>query len=206
MQAGRRQFLALSGMTLFAACTGPGDVTATRDDSENIAELSAAIKRLNSLIDPAEADRAARISYQHTQTLAIAYEIEDPPLRHNIKVNKGLKPRGLCWHWADDMEERLAEENFRTLGLHRAIANAFTRLRIDHSTVLISAKGDSIEDAIVLDPWRYGGTLFWAPIREDTRYNWIAREEVFRRKIEAWRRNGTLPERLDPSTETVPGL
>ena len=75
-------------------------------------------------IDPDEADRAARIAYSHTAQLAQEYQITDPPLIHNAKVNKGLRPRGLCWHWAEDIERRLLQENFQTLTLHRAIANA----------------------------------------------------------------------------------
>ncbi len=204
MQANRRRFMALGAMSFVAACANPGDVTATRDDSAEIETLAAAIKRLNGLIDPAEADRAAKIAYNYTQTLAISYQIEDPPLIHNIKVNNGEKPRGLCWHWAEDMEKRLARENFQTLDLHRAIANAFNRVLIDHSTVIVSGPGDTMQDGIVIDPWRYGGTLFWAPFFEDTRYTWVRREDVFARKIEILRRKGELPGATDPSTEPLP--
>ena len=128
--------------------------------------------------------RAARIAYQHTDDLARAYEITDPPLVHNTKVNLGLKPRGLCWHWAEDMEQRLKAEGFDTLQIHRAIANADNPFRIDHSTAIISARGDDMTDGIVLDPWRMGGKLFWAPLREDTRYNWVPRTEVLAAKYE----------------------
>ena len=35
-----------------------------------------------------------------------------------------------------------------------------------------------MQDGIVLDPWRYGGTLFWSPAWEDDRYDWRPRMEV----------------------------
>ena len=89
-----------------------------------ISQLALEIRALGENVDPEEAERAARIAYQHTRELALQYQIVDPPLIHNTKVNMGLKPRGLCWHWAEDMEKRLKAENFETLVLYRAIANA----------------------------------------------------------------------------------
>ncbi|MEC7299699.1 MAG: hypothetical protein VXW43_13565, partial [Pseudomonadota bacterium] len=96
-------------------------------------------------------------------------------------VNLGFRDRGLCWHWADDLQARLAQEGFRTLDLHRAIANA-TSLRIDHSTVVISARGAAMEQGLVLDPWRQGGVLFWAPVLRDPQYTWERRARVMARR------------------------
>jgi len=75
----------------------------------------------------------------------------------------------------------LRQEDFKTLQLHRAIANA-TNILIEHSTVIISAKGDDMFKGIILDPWRHGGLLFWAPTLKDDRYNWVPRQKVFEYK------------------------
>lgn len=150
--------------------------------------LTHAVLALGPGVDSEEAARAARISYERTEELRIAYGISSPPLIHNMKVNMGIKSRGLCWHWADDMQERLAAENFQTLQLHRAIANHDVLFRIEHSTVIISAKGDDMTAGIVIDPWRMGGELFWSRTLEDDRYSWVPRTEVFeykRRRIAA---------------------
>lgn len=144
-----------------------------------INELAQAIQALGPNVDPVEARRAADIAFNYPLQLAREYQITDSPLIHNIKVNRGKRPRGLCWHWAQDMETRLAQENFVTLDLHRAIGNSEVALRIDHSTVIVSAKGDGMNDGLVVDPWRYGGRLFWGNPLEDTKYEWISRAEVF---------------------------
>ena len=172
---------ALLILILFLGSCGlvPRDLPPPASETQ-ISELAAAIGALDPQVDPAEAARAARISFTYSRQLAEQYEIEDSPLVHNIKVNRGTKPRGLCWHWAEDLEKRLAQENFQTLDLHRGIANADSRILIDHSSVMISAEGDRMEDGIVLDPWRNGGRLFWAPVREDTRYPWRERMQVLR--------------------------
>lgn len=164
-------------LVALAACTAPP--TAQQDDIDRLAQ---AIQALGPQVDPVDAIRAAQISYAHAHSLAIAYEITDPPLVHNTKVNMGLKPRGLCWHWAEDMEKRLVAENFATLDIHRAIANADNPFRIDHSTALISARGHPLRSGIVLDPWRNGGRLFWSPLVDDKSYDWRPRQDVLAQK------------------------
>lgn len=149
--------------------------------ASEVERLQATIQAMRADVDPQEAARAASIAFTHTRELAIQYEITDPPLVHNTKVNMGLRPRGLCWHWAEDMEKRLDAEGFETLEMHRAIAEG-RGIRIDHSTAIIGAKGDDYTRGVVLDPWREGGTLFFAPVAEDTRYFWEAREVVLRRR------------------------
>jgi len=94
----------------------------------------------------------------------------------------GVKPRGLCWHWAMDMEARLKRERFETLQMHRAVANA-NNIRLEHSTAIISAKGDPMDEGIILDPWRKGGRLFWSHLRDDTRYRWVPRAQVLADKF-----------------------
>ncbi len=167
---------ALAMLTL-AACSAPPPAS-----DGDVERLATEIQQLGPEVDPQEAQRAARIAYSYTAQLVEDYQITDPPLIHNAKVNKGLRPRGLCWHWAEDIERRLRQENFQTLSLHRAIANADNPWRIDHSTAIISRKGDTMYEGVVLDPWRYGGVLFWAPLTEDTRYDWVPREVVLEKR------------------------
>lgn len=146
-----------------------------------IATLAAAIKSLSPKIDATEALRAAQVTYDYTYQLAQEYQITDGPLIHNSKVNFGIKPRGLCWHWAQDIEQRLNKEGFKTLEMHRAVANSFN-IRLEHSTAIISLKGEDFQKGIVLDPWRKGGVLFWSPTQEDDRYTWIDRDIVNNKK------------------------
>ncbi|PSL20383.1 hypothetical protein [Shimia abyssi] len=169
------RFLAavFTALTLAACASVPEEVTRA-----DVPGLTAQITALNPDVDPEEAARAARIAYTYPLELKRTYNVTDSPLVHNAKVNQGLRPRGLCWHWADDLEARLWQENFQTLTFHRAIANA-TNIRIQHSTVIIAAKGKGMNDGVVLDPWRYGGYLFWSPTLQDERYDWVARQTVF---------------------------
>jgi len=157
-------------------------------EQTKIADLTRAILALGPDVDPEEAARVAKISVEYPlYTLAPRYGAVDPPLIHNIQVNTGMKPRGLCKDWADDMEARLKRENLRTLSLHRAIAN-HDNYRIEHSTVIVSARGAEMAQGIVVDPWREGrGILYWSKVLDDDRYTWWKRQDVF-----AWKRERGL--------------
>lgn len=184
------RLLALLGLAVVLSGCGGGPQVASQSD---ITALSQRIQALDPAIDRIEADRAAQIAYSYTRQLAMEYQITDPPLIHNTKVNLGIKPRGLCWHWAEDMERRLKAEGFQTLSMHRAIANADNPWRIDHSTAIISARGDDMYAGIVLDPWREGGRLFWDNIEADTRYEWRPRAVVLAEKRGRLLEEGGLP-------------
>ena len=170
--------LSLLALLFAAACaTDPAQrvPVPTRTDWQ---ELSLALQALGPEVDPEEADRAARISYDYARELAIRWDVRDAPLIHNTKVNAGRKPGGLCFQYADAIEARLRQENFQTLEFHRGIANG-TNFLIDHSVVILSAPGQDMFHGIVIDGWRHAGRLYWKPTLEDTRYTWVPREEVF---------------------------
>ena len=186
-------------LLLLAACAAPPPA-----QPEEVSRLAAAIQSLGPEVDPEEAQRAASMAYRHTHDLALEYQITDPPIVHNTKVNMGLKPRGLCWHWARDMEDRLKAENFQTLDLHRAVANADNAFRLEHSTAIISARGDAYHAGIVLDPWRKGGRLTWVGVREDRMYDWEPRNEVVARALE--RKHGQIVTLTDDQRLLVGGV
>ena len=90
-----------------AACAAPPVATDAVSTRSEIAQLTHAIRALGPDVDPAEAARSAEIAITYPMQLRRQYGVTDPPLVHNTKVNMGLRPRGLCWHWAEDMERRL---------------------------------------------------------------------------------------------------
>ena len=153
-------------------------------EQQRIDELQQAILSLDEDIDRDEARRAATIAIEYPLELAREYQITDSPLMHNMLVNLGIKPRGLCIDWTRDMITRLREERFRSLELHWGIANYERMFLIEHSTAIISARGQTLRQGLVLDPWRNGGNLFWSKTDEDPGYRWHPQAEVLADKRE----------------------
>lgn len=158
--------------------------TAAPLEQQRIDELEQAMLDLGDEIDPGEARNAAIIAIEYPLQLALEYEITDSPLVHNFLVNIGAKPRGLCVDWTHDLLVRLQQERFRSLQLHWGVANYDDAFRIEHSTVIISARNQPLQQGLVLDPWRHSGQLFWAKTLEDPEYYWRPHADVHAQKRE----------------------
>ena len=124
---------------------------------------------LGPTVSEAEAWRAAVCAFETSEELAREYRMVRPPHCHNLLVNLGLKKRGLCYHWAEDLLARLQVLNLETLEWHWGIARAGTPR--EHNCVVVTAKGQPFADGLVLDAWRRAGRLYWAPVAAD-RYPW----------------------------------
>ncbi len=175
MSTRRAILLGAGAAALLAGCGGAPMESANRSD---VTELETALLALGPDVDPAEAARAARMAYAVGDDLRREYEIVDGPLVHNAKVNVGLKERGLCYHWARDIQTRMTHARYSTLQFNRLVANADNPFRLEHSTAVVFARGDSWKNGIVLDPWRTGGFLHWDEVRDDTKYDWKLRADV----------------------------
>ena len=140
-------------------------------DEKKINDLYNAIMSLGPNIVPSEARFVAREAVLYPKVLANRYGLTYPPLYHNVLVNYGKRPRGLCYQWTRDLGEQV---NRPMKSLHFLHAVAFRRnYWREHNTLVVAAKGKGVEDGIVLDPWRHSGNLFWSRVKDDKKYPWV---------------------------------
>jgi hypothetical protein len=145
------------------AQTARNDLPATQILRDRIAALSPSIRA-------DEAQCVAECAYATAAQLRHDYGVIGPPLFHNFLVNFGIRKRGLCFQWAEDLLVQLDALKLRTLELHWAEARAGS-LR-EHNCVVITAKGQPFREGIILDCWRHSGHLFWSPLAID-HYPWM---------------------------------
>jgi hypothetical protein len=144
------------------------------ENSRNIEKLSNLFIQLDQQVNPIEAKSLAQESILYAQKLAKEYELVSPPYVQNTLVNLGLKKRGLCYEWAEDLYTYLRLKNYSTLRLHRVGAN-IGKLN-EHNALSVSFMGKkSILKNILLDAWRNSGNLFFIKIEEDKKYDWKER-------------------------------
>jgi hypothetical protein len=154
---------------------GPADIAPAQLLRDRIVALSPAIRA-------DEAQLAADCAYATAKQLRRDYGVIGPPLFHNFLVNFGIRKRGLCFQWAEDLLAPLDALKLSTLELHWAEARAGS-LR-EHNCVVVTAKSQPFKQGIVLDCWRHSGHLFWAPLTTD-HYPWRENSdyaEIARRK------------------------
>ena len=137
---------------------------------EKISALSNDLADLNRRENLLEARQVAETAIAHANDLAAEYDLVRPAVLHNVFVRMGIKDRGLCYHWAEDMMKRLQQLDLKTYQLHWGVAYRGSELR-EHNSVVITARGEPFESGMVLDPWRKSGDLFWALIQKD-KYPW----------------------------------
>ena len=120
-------------------------------------------------VNPGEARWVACRACESSQQLARQYGVIRPALFHNFLVNMGLKQRGLCYQWAEDLLAQLQTLALVTLQLHWGIARAGTYR--EHNCIVVTARGQPFDQGIVLDAWRHSGRVVWAHVSTD-HYPW----------------------------------
>jgi len=143
-----------------------------------IDKLSTMIIDLNTTIDRYEAKDIASRAINYSKYLAKKYRVVSPPLWHNTLVNLGIRKRGLCYQWAEDLLSYLLIKKYQTIKFYTVGSSIGSYF--EHNALAISAKGSTLKRAILLDAWRGSGNLYFIEIDKDKRYKWKNREEVYK--------------------------
>ncbi len=114
--------------------------------------------------------------FYETQKLTKEFELTSPPLFHNTLVNIGLREKGLCYHWSDTLYGYLSQKQYLYFEFHLVGAN-IGEYFYEHNALVVVVKNGSIEEGILIDPWRNSGKLYFSKVVEDKEYKWKHREE-----------------------------
>lgn len=196
-RAGLKQLFAAllfaTAVAAYAQCdrSGPDNGFAVaKRDLAGAEALGTSITTLSGDVHPEEARRVAECAYRSAEQLTRNYRVVGPPLFHNFLVNTGIRKRGLCFQWAEDLLAQLDRLKLRTLELHWGEARAGTWR--EHNCVVVTATGQPFRTGIILDCWRHSGRLYWASVRTD-HYPWVEDSNYARiaraRAAAAWNRH-----------------
>ena len=146
------------------------DHRASQAYHEKLESLQDDLAALSQQANILEAQLVAETAITYSDQLAEEYQLVRPAVLHNVLIRVGLKDRGLCYHWTEDLLKQLQSLDLRTYQFHWGVAHRGSELR-EHNSVVITARGQAFENGMVLDPWRNSGDLYWALIKSD-RYPW----------------------------------
>ena len=137
---------------------------------DKVKQLEYVLLALSAAVDKTEAMMVAETAVRESAVLAEEYQLVRPAVAHNLLVALGVKDRGLCYHWTEDLMKRLQALDLKSLQLYWGVAHRGSELR-EHNCVVVTARGQGFFKGIVLDPWRTSGNLFWARVTKDS-YPW----------------------------------
>jgi hypothetical protein len=140
------------------------------ETGHRVASLQQELAGLSSGTEPEEARLLAQTAIAYSRALAERYRVVPPALFHNLLIQMGIRERGLCYHWTEDLMRHLQSLALKSYRLHWGVAFKGSDLR-EHNSVVITARDHSFADGLVLDPWRNSGNLHWVAVRKDS-YPW----------------------------------
>jgi hypothetical protein len=154
-------------------------------DERSIKDLTKALVALGAGVDPAEAQAVSVTAHTTARKLARDYRVVLNPEFTVFLVNIGMRKRGWCGHWAQDIGARLIELNLKTLVLHWGVA--FDKTSSENNCIVVTARNQRFQDGIIIDGWRRAGRLFWCPVIKDDEYE--AEQHFGHSGITMWREN-----------------
>lgn len=166
----RTRFIAFIGFAFFVVVANAQPPFSANPNSASVDLLRNKILALGHDVKFQDAQNVAECAHRTAGELRHDYRVVGPPLFHNFLVNTGIRKRGLCFQWAEDLFASLDALKLTTLELHWAEARAGT-LR-EHNCVVVTARGQPFRSGIILDCWRHSGHLYWAELAHD-HYPWV---------------------------------
>jgi len=143
--------------------------------------LRTQIAALSPTVSPDEARRVAYTTYMTGRELHREWRVAWLPGIQNFLVNMGARKGGLCFQWATELLVRLDALKLQTLELHWAESGANTGA--EHNVIVVTARGQPFGEGILLDLWRYSGSLVWAHVGMDPDYRWTENKSELARRL-----------------------
>src|SRR5437879_4172896 len=149
------------------------------------AALRRRIAAFSSSVSPDDARRVVYAAYTTGVELRRQWRVVWLPGVQNFLVNTGARKGGLCFQWATELLVRLDALKLQTLELHWAESGANTGA--EHNVIVVTARGQAFGEGILLDLWRYSGTLVWTHVAMDPEYHWTENKSELARRLERTR-------------------
>lgn len=117
-----------------------------------------------------EAQRIAEGVIPEIARLKKKYHLFPIPVVHNMMISVGLKKRGACKHWAEDLLtflRTIPREYFYVMW-----GEANPGKMHEHNVAVLIPNYGSFQDGLFIDPWRTAGIPLWKSVTADAHYKW----------------------------------
>jgi len=135
---------------------------------EDLASTEALANRLTALsprVNREEARQLAECAYASVSKLRQQYGMFGTPIFNNFLVYHGIKKRGYCYQWTEDLLLSLDSLKLTTLELHWGETYAGTWR--ENNCIVVTGKGQPFNRGIILECWKHFGHLRWGPVVGD---------------------------------------
>ena len=135
-----------------------GDVAKAEKLADELAALSSRVNR-------DEARLLADCAFTTVTKLRREYRMFGTPIFNNFLIYHGLRKRGYCYQWSEDLLTTLDALRLKSLELHWGEYDPGTWR--ENNCIVVTAKGQPFNRGIMLECWRHLGHLYFGPVASD---------------------------------------
>jgi hypothetical protein len=143
----------------------PAQYDAPARDSAKAEELAKQLATLSPRVETSEAKLLTECAYATVARLRQEYRMFGTPIFNNFLVYHGLRKRGYCYQWTEDLLLALDALKLKTLELHWGESYAGTYR--ENNCLVVTAKGQPFDRGMILECWRHFGHLRWNLVLSD---------------------------------------
>src|SRR5262249_35710394 len=139
-----------------------GSFQVPRRDSADAEALANQLAALSPSVDRNEAKLLADCAYATVSQLRRQYRMFGTPIFNNFLIYHGLRKRGYCYQWSEDL--RVALDVLRLTSLELRWGESNPGNWRENNCIVVTAKGRPFRSGIMLDCWRHLGHLYFGPV------------------------------------------
>ncbi len=161
-------------LVIFAAWTRPalGDqqqptfsFQVQKSDLPKAEKLANELAALSPRVNHDEAKLLADCAFATVSKLRREYRMFGTPIFNNFLIYHGLRKRGYCYQWSEDLLIALDALRLKSLDLHWGEYDPGTWR--ENNCIVVTAKGQPFKRGIMLECWRHLGHLYFGPVVSD---------------------------------------
>jgi len=137
-----------------------------RSDLAKAEALANQLATLSPRVDRTEAKLLADCAHATVSQLRRRYSMFGTPIFNNFLIYHGLKKRGYCYQWSEDLLIALNALKLTSLELRWGESNPGNWR--ENNCIVVTAKGRPFRSGITLDCWSHLGHLYFRPVVADT--------------------------------------
>ena len=136
-----------------------------RGDLPKAEALADQLAAFSPRVDRTEAKLLAACAYATVSQLRRQYRMFGTPIFNNFLIYHGLRKRGYCYQWSEDLLIAIDALRLSSLDLRWGESNAGNWR--ENNCIVVTAKGRPFRSGIMLDCWRHLGHLYFGPVVAD---------------------------------------
>jgi len=143
----------------------PVSFQVSKNDSAKAEALANQLAGLSPRVNREEAKLLSECAYATVSKLRRQYRMFGTPIFNNFLIYHGLRKRGYCYQWSEDLLIALDKLKLTSLELHWGEYDP--RTWRENNCIVVTAKGQPFQRGIMLECWRHLGHLYCGPVASD---------------------------------------